>query len=89
MPPLKVYDMGTYGVNVDKNPVELDDNELQQAQNAIRTEGTGKGIRKRPGLVEFNTEDAAGSVLGGITVPLVDMFTGDSILYMGRGGEVV
>lgn len=89
MPPLKVYNMGSNGVNVDKNPTELDDNELRQAQNAIRVEGTGAGIRKRPGLVEFNTDPAAGAVSGGITVPLIDMFSGNSILYMGRGGEVV
>lgn len=88
MPTLKVYDMGLNGVNVDKNPVELGDSELQQAQNAIATEGTGKGIRKRPGLVEFNTENTAGSVLGGITVPLINRFTGFTTLYLGRGGPV-
>jgi hypothetical protein len=87
--PIRVTQLGNNGVNVDKNPLELDDNELRQAQNAIHnTMGTGLGIRKRPGLGQFNTDDAAGPVLGGTTVPLIDRFSGFSTLYLGRGGPV-
>lgn len=85
-PQIRVNSIGTMGVNVDKNPLELDDNEVRQAQNAISTIGTGRSIQKRPGLGVFNTTDAAGPVLGGTTVPLIDRFSGFTTLYLGRGG---
>jgi hypothetical protein len=83
--PIKVTELGLNGVNVDKNPLELDDNEVRQAQNAIPS---SKSIRKRPGLGQFNVDDTAGSVLGGTTVPLIDRFSGFTTLYLGRGGPV-
>lgn len=83
---LKVMNMGDAGVNVDKNPLELGGNELRQAQNAIRNPlGTGAGFRKRPGFAQFNDE-SQNPIYGGITIPLVDQFSGFSALYIGRGG---
>jgi hypothetical protein len=32
---LNCYNLGSLGVNVDKNPVQLEDGELTKAQNAI------------------------------------------------------
>lgn len=88
MATLKVRNMGAAGVNVDKNPLELGDDELRRAQNAVPTKGSGASIKKRFGLTAINTE-TDGSVLGGATVPLVDEFTPFAALYLGRGGEVV
>lgn len=85
MAKLTVRQLGSAGVNADKDPLELADGELRRAQNAIP--GTGSSIKKRFGLGPFS-EDASASVLGGTTVPLVDQFTGFSILYIGRGGPV-
>lgn len=68
---ISVYNLGTMGVNVDKSPIHLDDGELTQAQNAIHdVAGLEGGVRKRPGLARFNSTAGAGTVLGGIGVPL-------------------
>lgn len=88
MASIKVTELGLNGVNVDKNPLELDDNEVRQAQNAISTVGTSRSIRKRPGLGVFNVDESTGAVLGGTTVPLIDRFSGFTTLYLGRGGPV-
>lgn len=87
MAKLTVRGMGAAGVNVDKNPVELGDDELRRAQNVVPTKGAGSSIKKRFGLSAVNTE-TDGEVLGGATVPLVDEFTPFAVLYLGRGGEV-
>ncbi len=68
---ISVYNLGKLGVNVDKSPAHLDDGELTKSQNAIRDPlGLDGGLRKRPGLVEFNGVAAGGSILGGIGVPI-------------------
>jgi hypothetical protein len=85
---LKVYDIGALGVNVDADPISLDDQELRLAQNAIRDPlGSDSGLRKRPGLLAFNTTSITGSVLGGIGVPFPDLSPagGTFYLYIGRG----
>lgn len=71
MPKLDIYNISKLGVNVDKAQPFLEDGELTKAQNAIR-DGIGEdgGLRKRPGLVEYNSVAAAGSILGGVGVPL-------------------
>lgn len=77
---------GTHGVNVDDNPLELDDNDLVQAQNAIGDAGAGtSSIRKRPGLIALTQSATAGTVLGGIDLPLRDLFSGTRFIYIGRG----
>jgi hypothetical protein len=89
MAELKVTNFGLNGVNVDKNPLELADGELTQAQNAISDPASGRStLRKRPGLIAFNTSVTAGMVLGGIDVPLVNLSTsrgGTVAVYIGRG----
>ena len=86
MAKLTIRPIGQSGVNVDKDPIELGDAELRRAQNAVQ--GSGTSIKKRFGLTAINSE-TDGAVLGGTTVPLIDEFTTFSILYLGRGGEVV
>jgi hypothetical protein len=85
---LTVTHMGQAGVNVDKNPLQLDDNELVSAQNAISDVVVGRTtLRKRPGLIAFNTDAiTAGAVLGGADLPVRDESAGGvRNLYVGRG----
>lgn len=86
---LKVYALGTLGVNVDSDPISLKDQELRLAQNVIRDPlGSDSGVRKRPGLGAFNTNVASGTILGGIGVPVIDLSNnGTTQIYLGRGPE--
>ena len=71
MPQISCYNLGSKGVNVDKTDVHLEDGELRAAQNAIPdAQGHEGGVRKRPGLARFNSTVGAGSILGGVGVPL-------------------
>ncbi len=87
MAKLVVQGFGLKGVNVDKNPLELDDSELSQAQNAISDTSAGRAsIRKRAGLIEFTLTATADVVLGGSDLPLVDLsIHGTHNIYIGRG----
>lgn len=87
MPKLVVETLGLKGVNVDRNPFELTDGELVQAQNAVSVPDSGTAsLRKRPGLLAFTTSTLGGSVLGGIGVPLIDLSAGGTLhIYLGRG----
>lgn len=84
---LKVVDIGALGVNVDADPLSLEDQELRLAQNAIRDPlGADSGLRKRPGLTYWDLTLLAGPILGGIGVPILDSSPAASInLYIGRG----
>lgn len=84
---LKVYELGDKGVNVDGDPIAVEDTELMFAQNAIRDPlGAGSGLRKRPGLAAANSNIAGGAVLGGIGVPVINLSTGGLLtIYVGRG----
>lgn len=83
---LIVRQWGQRGVNVDLNPLELDESDLLHAQNAIADESSGRSsIRKRPGLIAFTTSSTAGSVLGGVDLPLRDLNSGTRFVYVGRG----
>lgn len=90
MAKLTVTHMGEAGVNVDKDPLELGDNELVQAQNAISDVTSGNAVlRKRPGFVAFNTDALSASVLGGSDLPLRnESASGVRSLYLGRGATV-
>jgi hypothetical protein len=83
---LSVKDLGLHGVNVDKDPLELADGECRQLQNAIHEPlGNNAGLSNRPGLIAFNLTGLAGSVLGGIAVPLINLSeSGTTLLYIGR-----
>lgn len=68
-PKINVY--AWKGVNVDRSPVHLEDGELTSAQNAVLdVQGHEGGVRKRPGLARFNSSAGAGSIYGGVGVPL-------------------
>lgn len=83
MATLRLYNFGAKGVNVDSSDLHMQDGELRQAQNAIHNiEGVLGGITNRPGLERFNATAAAGSVLGGIGVPLANN-DGERHLFIG------
>lgn len=82
-----VDDFGLSGVNVDKNPLELADSELTRGKNVISGPRTGQSsIGKRAGLLRFTASATAGTVLGGVDLPIADQSgAGMHILYIGRG----
>ena len=68
---LNVYGLGSLGVNVDKNPINLEDGELTKSQNAVHDPvGSMGGLRKRRGLVKVNSIAAAGTIRGSMPVPI-------------------
>jgi hypothetical protein len=90
MAKLVVKTMGQAGVNVDKNPLDLDDDELRQAKNAITDPSSGRStLRKRPGLIGFNTSTLTYDVLGGNPLPAPNLGAGSGggtiTVYLGRG----
>lgn len=74
--PINVFGLGLGGVQLVKNPLTLDDNEVTLAQNAVPfTEGGVSGIRKRDGwqrVVPTGSvtpgTDAGGAILGGFVI---------------------
>jgi len=86
MPILTIYNLGQGGVNVDASDLHMKDEEVRLAQNIIADPlGTRGGLKNRPGLIKFNSSAAVGSVLGGTAVPLTNLLSADSFLYIGRG----
>lgn len=89
---LNLFNLGRLGVNVDKDPIHLDDGELTQAQNVqVDTVGVLGGIRKRDGMSKLNSIALAGSVKGMIALPLPDNAALTRHFYIGiddRGGVV-
>lgn len=70
---LAVYNLGQLGVNVDKDPIQLEDGELATAQNVIPNPIGEGGIVNRHGLVKLNSAAAADTsvgIVGGVGVPL-------------------
>lgn len=83
---LVVSNLGAKGVNVDSSPLHKEDNQFLKAQNLISDPlGVEIGLKNRPGLLEFNTEDANGAILGGTNVPLTNILTGSHMWFIGRG----
>lgn len=88
MADINIKTLGRKGVNVDKDPLELDPDELTQAQNAIREPlGVSAGLVNRPGLIDFTTTPGPGPILGGIGVLETLTVLGGTTLFLGRGGE--
>lgn len=84
---IDVYDLGGGGCNLVKDPLQLDDNELTQAQNAELvpdglTGGEGS-ISKRGGLQSLNGTPLAGSILGMVSLPLQTTYV--RTLYVAYG----
>ncbi len=82
---LKLYKLESMGVNVDSDPLSLADQELRQAQNAIRDPMEADGLRKRPGLGFFSTAPAAAPIIGGQSIPQSDLSqNGTQFIFIGR-----
>lgn len=83
MESIKLYNYGSQGVNVDASDLHMEDGELRKAQNVIHNVlGKEGGITNRDGLSRFNASAAAGSILGGIGVPLANE-DGERHLFIG------
>jgi hypothetical protein len=84
---LSVRSFGVGGVNVDKDALDLDVDELSQAQNWISDPAKGQdAIRKRPGLIAFNVVSLVAPILGGSPLPGVNLSSGGNVtIYIGRG----
>lgn len=83
---LSIYNLGLKGVNVDASELHMEDGELRTAQNLIHNvSGVLGGVTNRPGLSRFNTSAAAGSILGGIGVPLANE-DGERHIFIGFNG---
>lgn len=83
---IDVTNLGEKGVNVDLSPLLLANNQFRQAQNIISDPlGIEAGIKNRPGLTNFNDEEANGMVLGGVSIPLLNQLTGSRFFFIGRG----
>lgn len=88
---IQVMGLGLGGVNLVKSPLELDDNELIQGQNAeIYTTRGVAGIRKRPALKRTNTS-ALSAVVGAVPVnlPPFGLSTSDSVVGFSLATYVV
>ena len=86
MDKITLYNFGQGGVDVDASDFHMDDDEVRVAQNVIADPlGAHGGLKNRPGLAAFNAGAAAGPILGGISVPLANLFSGESFFYIGRG----
>lgn len=71
MAKLKVYNLGTKGVNLSRSPIHLEDGELTQAQNAELYLDQGElAIRKRLGIAKFtDIGDSPVLSIGPVTLP--------------------
>ena len=86
MPKLILYNLAQEGVNVDKSDLHLNDAEVRQTQNIAKDPlGVSGGVKKRPGLVRLDNGTVTEPILGGIGVPLANLLSGDSLLFLGRG----
>lgn len=83
---IKIYDFGSGGVNVDGTPLQMSDNQLRLAQNAIHKilDGTAGALCLRNGYARFNLTRMEGSILGGIEMPVAD--SGGAPASGGGGG---
>ena len=75
--PIRVYDLGEGGVNVDKAHTRAEDNETRESQNATydSTRERLGGLSKRPGFGRFNTVSFNNPVLGGAEAPYAGIAT--------------
>ena len=75
--PIRVYDLGEGGVNVDKAHTRAEDNETRESQNATydSTRQRLGGLSKRPGFGRFNTVSFNNPVLGGAEAPYAGVAT--------------
>lgn len=68
-----VYNLGEEGIDIVESPVHVADGVVLSAQNAQLAPSELEGsIRKRDGMAKFNSSVAAGPILSGFNVSLVD-----------------
>ena len=81
--PITIAAMGSRGVNVDTNPLLLDDSELRSAQNLYHnpSDAQAGGLRTRKGFASFIAAPFTGPVLGGLGLAVAGV-----ALATGAGG---
>jgi hypothetical protein len=69
--PIDAEGFGAGGVNVDANPLDLQPNELTNAQNATlgSVRKRTRALMKRPGMERLSLSPLGGAILGGIEAP--------------------
>jgi hypothetical protein len=84
---LRLFDLGSKGVNVDDDPLALADQEYLRTQNVISDPLLAGGLSKRPGFAFFSTRVLSGPILGGIGLPFSDLSPTSALftIYIGRG----
>ena len=77
--PIRVDALGAKGVNLVVSPLEMDDSEVMQAQNAEPYEDRGEhGVRKRPAYRPVNTI-ATDAIRGMVSVELDQTGAGNNL----------
>ncbi len=73
MPDITIRALGARGVNVDTDPLLLDDAELRDAQNMVHdtSDARAGGLRTRNGFASFIAAPFSGPVLGGLGMAVV------------------
>lgn len=76
------YKLGVEGIDIDSSELHRSPFSLRKAQNAVKNPlGIGGGLVNRPGLTKHNAIAFAGSVGGGVSMPLAS-FVDTRTLYL-------
>lgn len=68
---LKVYNIGSIGIDLVNSPVHVEETALLSCQNAqISPHDSELAIRKRDGIAKINTVAAAGALRAVINIPV-------------------
>ncbi len=68
---LKVYNIGSLGIDLVNSPIHVPDTALLNAQNAQTSPDDAEmAIKKRDGMVKINSNAAAGTILALLNVPI-------------------
>jgi hypothetical protein len=87
MATLRLYNLGTLGVNVDTDNLHVPAGSFRSAQNLRRasSDTAAESIINRSGLRNLNSVVMSGSVLGGVVLPAFEAGSGESTMFLGFG----
>lgn len=68
---LKVYNIGSLGIDIVNSPIHVADTSLLECQNAQTSPDDAElGLRKRDGMVKINSIAASGTLKAVINIPV-------------------
>ena len=71
MKTLKVYNLGSLGIDLVNSPIHVEDTHLVSCQNAqVSTEDREFALMKRNGMAKINSIAAAGTLKAIINIPI-------------------